>query len=119
MAMARKQKPKLRHGEPVMASYPGGDHADLTSRSSTRYKVYADPDPGKVPWQPTKPAAPKEPLTDRQKAALDYIRKNQPVTAKQIATGIGTSVPSVTNHIIPALRPHGVKNKRGAGYYVN
>ena len=65
------------------------------------------------------PDALAEPLTERQQEALDYIRANQPVTGKQIATALGAEESTVTGHLIPALKKlRGVKNRRGAGYYL-
>ena len=57
-------------------------------------------------------------LTDRQKEVLEYVRRNGPKTAKEIAKAISIGVGTLTRHIVPALRKHGLRNKRGAGYYV-
>jgi hypothetical protein len=66
------------------------------------------------------PSSGLDPLTDEQQKAFDYIKANQPVAGKAICKALAISSESTfTRHFVPALRKHGVKNKRGAGYYVD
>jgi hypothetical protein len=65
------------------------------------------------------PTSPPEPLTDDQKRVFDYIRDNGPVQGKTICAALGIdNESSLTKHLIPPTKKHGVKNKRGAGYYI-
>lgn len=60
-----------------------------------------------------------EPLTDTEQAVFDVIRSKGPITGKKICNTVGTDQGTLTSRIIPVLKKrYGVKNKRGAGYYV-
>jgi hypothetical protein len=63
---------------------------------------------------------PVKPLPDTQQRAYDLILAKGPIMGTAICHHIGCSQSSLTGHIIPALKkkPWGVKNCRGAGYYV-
>ena len=66
------------------------------------------------------PAASLEPLTDSQKAAFDLIKKEGPLLGRQIVNRLGIgSESSFTRHYVPPLKAHGVKNRRGLGYYID
>ncbi|MBN1591376.1 MAG: hypothetical protein JW888_17820 [Pirellulales bacterium] len=67
----------------------------------------------------TTPDGGAKPLTESQRDMLIYITTEGPVMGKAIAGHFGISESTVTRHYIRALRPHGVKNRRGAGYYVD
>lgn len=56
------------------------------------------------------------PLTGREKEIAGLIRKEGPLTGKDICnkTGIGQS--DLTSAVIPTLKEHGLINRRGAGY---
>lgn len=61
------------------------------------------------------------PLTDTQQAALDLILQHSPdgIMGKQLATALGIAHGTLTRHSIPTLKKLcGVKNRKGAGYYV-
>jgi hypothetical protein len=59
------------------------------------------------------------PLTEEQQQVFDYIKAHGPKTGKEIVSHLGLSSESAfTSHIVPALKPHGVKNRRGRGYYL-
>lgn len=58
------------------------------------------------------------PLTDQQQAVLNLIRSAGPIIGKTICNQLGIEQSNLTKRVIPALEPHGVKNRRGAGYYV-
>lgn len=68
------------------------------------------------------------PLSENQTAVYDLL-KNLPeykaMTGKEILRqledekAIIMDQSTLTKNIIPALRPYGVKNKRGAGYYID
>ena len=65
----------------------------------------------------TEPEAPSPVLTDQQERVFDLIKSEGPITGTQILNRIGGGQSSLTTHIIPVLKEHGVKNKPGAGYY--
>ena len=56
------------------------------------------------------------PLTEAQKEVYDWIRRNGPLAGKEIANKIGLSESTITAHYIPALKKHGIVNRRGLGY---
>mgnify|MGYP002624943743 CR=1 FL=1 len=59
-------------------------------------------------------------LTDQQQEAFDYIRDHGPKFGKEICRELGISSESTfTSHYVPALKLHGVRNRRGAGYYLD
>ena len=58
-------------------------------------------------------------LTDLQKEAYKLIRDEGPLLGKTIAPASGTTESAFTAHYVPALKRCGVKNKRGAGYYLD
>ena len=59
------------------------------------------------------------PLTELQQEVFDYIRDNGPVRGKAICNALSIpSESSFTRHYVPALKSHGVKNRRGSGYYL-
>ncbi|HWA97340.1 MAG TPA: hypothetical protein VG713_02560 [Pirellulales bacterium] len=63
--------------------------------------------------------AAREPLTDDQQRAYDYIKEHGPKTAKEIVNALAlASESSFTSHSVPVLKRRGVKNKPGAGYYL-
>jgi len=70
--------------------------------------------PGEPPEE-----APKR-LTDSQQAAYNLIRDEGPLQGNQIVNRLGIgSESSFTRHYVPALKLHGVKNRRGLGYYLD
>ena len=61
---------------------------------------------------------PLEPLTDQQQEVFEYIREHGPKTGKEICKALGIESQSTfTRHYVPALKKHGIRNKRGAGYF--
>lgn len=58
-----------------------------------------------------------QPLTDSQREVYETIRKEGPLQGPQIATKFGISESTLTAHYIPALKLHGIVNRRGLGYY--
>ena len=61
-----------------------------------------------------------EPLTDSQQQAFDYIKANPGKTGQEICRACDISAESTfTKHFVPALRPHGLMNKRGFGYFIS
>jgi hypothetical protein len=68
----------------------------------------------------------REPLSDNQAAVYDLLKnlpEHKAKTGKEILqelqnNGLIIDQSTLTKNIIPALRPYGVKNKRGAGYYI-
>lgn len=68
--------------------------------------------------------SPVPPLTDTQTKVLKIIKSSRkPIRGKTIIIrlreqyGLTLEQSTLTRHIIPALKKHGVKNKPGAGYY--
>lgn len=69
------------------------------------------------------------PLNDTNRAALDELLRLPPgqgVTGKQLIERLAGRTPKVMieevtlrKHVIPAIKPFGVLNKRGVGYYVD
>jgi hypothetical protein len=60
-------------------------------------------------------------LTTRRQQVFNFIEKNGPrVTGKKICNELNLDQGTLTRHIIPALRPYGVRNQRGrgGGYYI-
>jgi hypothetical protein len=61
-----------------------------------------------------------KPLTDSQQDAYDLIAREGPLQGNQIVKRLGIpSESSFTAHYVPALKQHGVKNRRGRGYYID
>jgi hypothetical protein len=68
----------------------------------------------------------KPPLGEKAAAVYEILKalpEHKALTGKEILQqleekGIITDQSTFTKSIIPALRPYGVKNKRGAGYYI-
>lgn len=68
-----------------------------------------------------------EPLSGKALAVLHLLREqppNQGLTGPQILTKLDDkkiiiSQSALTKSIIPALKPHGVRNKKRIGYYIN
>ena len=59
-----------------------------------------------------------KPLTEQQQKVYDLIKDKGPLTGKQIVNRLGITSESVlTSHCIPVLKDHGIKNRRGLGYY--
>ena len=60
-----------------------------------------------------------KPLTEQQAEVAEWIRdQGRPVSGKEIVNALGLSSEStLTSRFIPALKDHGLKNRRGAGYY--
>jgi hypothetical protein len=57
-------------------------------------------------------------LTESQQQAFDLICKEGPLLGRQIVTRLGIGSDSTfTTHYVPALKQHGVENRRGLGYY--
>ncbi len=70
------------------------------------------------PERRTAGKAPK-PLPDTQQRVYDVIAKDGPIMGAAICRQVGIEQASLTALIIPALKKsRGVKNQRGAGYYV-
>jgi hypothetical protein len=69
---------------------------------------------------PTATSKPRpELLTDAQQAAYDLIASEGPLQGNVIVKRLGIGSESAfTTHYVPALKRHGVKNRRGAGYYL-
>ena len=65
-------------------------------------------------------AAAAEQLTDTQQQVLDAIvNAGRPISGKQICDVTGGEETTLRRHVIPALKAkRGVKNLRGAGYYL-
>jgi DNA-binding CsgD family transcriptional regulator len=62
------------------------------------------------------------PLTEREREVYDLLaalRPGQALTGKQIKQKTGIDQSTLTSHIIPKLKLHGVKNRRGVGYYLS
>lgn len=64
------------------------------------------------------------PLTDTERAVLEIIKKQysgEGIQGKDIVKQMRglIEVSTLTRHIIPKLKTHGVKNRRGAGYYIS
>ncbi len=59
-----------------------------------------------------------DPLTEAQQDAYDLIRDSGPLMGKEVVSklGIGSESAFTTNYV-PALKSHGIKNRRGLGYY--
>lgn len=57
------------------------------------------------------------PLNETQEIALKIIREEGPILGKNLAKRIGLEESSLRRHVIPSLKPHGVKSGR-SGYYV-
>jgi predicted transcriptional regulator len=60
-------------------------------------------------------------LTTRRQQVFNFIEKNGPrVTGKKICNALKIDQGTLTHHIIPALKPYGVRNQkgRGGGYYI-
>ncbi len=61
---------------------------------------------------------PPPPLTDAQQEVFNYIKEHGPKTGKEIVAALGLSGESaLTTHLIPPLKPRGIVNKPGRGYY--
>lgn len=59
------------------------------------------------------------PLTFQQQAAFDLIAVEGPIMGEDICRRVGIkSLSTFTSHYVPALKDHGVRNRRGAGYYL-
>lgn len=65
----------------------------------------------------TKPEEPLTPLTDTQREFYDLIRNEGPLTGPQIVRRLGGSESNFTSNMVPALKQHGIVNRRGLGYY--
>jgi hypothetical protein len=64
------------------------------------------------------PAEPQKPLTEEHQKAFDLICKQGPLTGKQIVNRLSlTSESLFTSKYVPELRKHGIRNRRGLGYY--
>jgi len=65
------------------------------------------------------PAGPENtlPLTEAQREAFILVRDEGPLTGKEIANRLGISESTFTRHYVPALKNHGILNRRGLGYY--
>ena len=58
------------------------------------------------------------PLTESQKDAYDLIRNEGPLFGKEVVDRLGIGSESAfTTHYVPALKQHGIRNRRGLGYY--
>ena len=58
-------------------------------------------------------------LNARQREALRLIREYGPIVGKHLAKRLRISTTTLRRHVLPALRPYGVRNdRRGDGYYV-
>jgi hypothetical protein len=98
---------------------------------------FGQPFPDLAHWTPPTPDAPAEtpsisntpdarddePLTDMQEKVFAIIEDHGPITGKAIIAllpnGDKIDQSALTTHIIPPLKQlRGVRNKRGAGYYV-
>jgi hypothetical protein len=62
-------------------------------------------------------AADRSGLSETQRAALLKIKEEGPILGKALAKRIDVEESTLRRHILPALKPHGVRNGRG-GYYV-
>ncbi len=70
-----------------------------------------------------------KPLTDKAAAVLELLKAlpaNRGMKGPEILDALNKRTPpmnfdqsTLTKRIIPALRPYGVKNRRGAGYYID
>ena len=59
-----------------------------------------------------------EPLSDSQQQAFNLICKEGPLLGRQIVNKLGIGSESTfTTHYVPSLKRHGIKNRRGLGYY--
>lgn len=59
-----------------------------------------------------------DPLTEKQQEAFDLIVQKGPLLGKEVCNKLGIPSESVfTKHYVPALKRHGIRNKRGLGYY--
>ncbi len=75
--------------------------------------------------QPSQPGqTAKTPLTDSERRVLELIKgATDGIMGPQIVAalsneGICLGQSTLTRHIIPMLKARGVKNRRGAGYYL-
>ena len=57
-------------------------------------------------------------LTDTEQAVWDYVEEHDPKAGKEIAKALDIKIGTLTKHIVPKLKPLGLRNKRGAGYYI-
>ena len=65
-----------------------------------------------------KPAVTSIPLIEAHQQAFDLICREGPLTGKQIVTKLAlTSQSLFTGHYVPELKLHGIRNRRGLGYY--
>jgi hypothetical protein len=58
-------------------------------------------------------------LTASQQEVFDCIKEYGPIMGREITNKTGTDESTITKHIIPVLKKLGVKNRRGAGYYLS
>jgi hypothetical protein len=61
-------------------------------------------------------------LTTRRREVFNFIENHGPrVTGNAICNELNMDQGTLTRHIIPALRPYGVRNQkgRGGGYYID
>lgn len=78
-------------------------------RERIRQRVHAD-------VESSKDALP--PLTETQQEAYNLIVDKGPKLGKEIISALGiSSESSFTSHYVPALKKHGIVNRRGLGYY--
>ncbi len=74
-----------------------------------------------LPWALSRRAAEPEepePLTGQQQEAFELIRDEGPLTGPQVVSKLVIGSESTfTRHYVPALKRHGIRNKRGLGYY--
>lgn len=69
----------------------------------------------------------KEPLSENQAAVYELLKelpKHKAMIGKEILKKLEDKIiiidqSTLTKNIIPALRPYGIKNKRGVGYYID
>jgi hypothetical protein len=58
-------------------------------------------------------------LNIKQRLAYEVIRDHGPIPGKPLATKVKVSGDTLRRHILPALKPHGLRNDRdGRGYYL-
>ncbi len=57
------------------------------------------------------------PLSEREADVDALVRSRGHATGKEICTELGISEKVLSNHIIPALKERGLKNRRTVGYY--
>ncbi len=50
---------------------------------------------------------------------LNYVEEHGPKIGKEIAKALPIYVSTLTRHTVPKLKSYGLRNKRGAGYYID